>query len=104
MNDKLLNEFVKRYGIPNISYANEFSYNSRYDYARTASGQLAYRNSNQQSVDIEIPMRALEHMVDMDNKAEVEHHREYEEMRIRRNYPAVETAYSQYKMLLELHR
>jgi hypothetical protein len=104
MNDKLLNEFVKRYGITNISYAKEFSYNSRYDYAQTASGQLAYRNSNQQSVDIEIPMRGLEHMVDMDYKADAAYLVEYEDMRIRRNYPAVETAYSQYKMLLELYR
>jgi len=104
MNDKLLNEFVKRYSITNISYAKFFSYNSRYDYTRTASGQLAYRDSHQQSVDIEIPMRALEHMVEMDANAELEYLRHREERLIRSKHLAVETADSQYKMLLELYR
>jgi len=104
MNNQLLEDFVRRYGITRITYDREANYNSKYSYAQSASGQLAYRNGNTETVAIEVPLRALEHLVTMDDKAERAFLKEYEEIRIRRQYTAVETAYSQYKMLLEIYR
>jgi len=103
MNNKKIEDFVKRYGITSIEYTRANNY-SRYDYVNTASGQLAFHNDRQQNVDIEIPLRALEHLVKMDDNAEEDYLARKEEAQMRKNYPALEEAYSQYKMLLELYR
>ena len=94
MNNRKIEYFVRRYGITSIEYTRAKDY-TRYDYVDTASGQLAFHNDRQQNVDIEIPLRALEHLVTMDDNAE-------EEARLRARYPSVAEAYAQYKMLLEL--
>ena len=104
MDNKLLDDFVERYDITSVSHSKDSDYNNRYSFAQSATSQLTYRNGSQQSVDVVISMRGLEHMVSMDNKAEQSSIAEVEDRRICRKYPAVETAYTQYKMLLELHR
>ena len=103
MNNRKIEEFFKRYSITSIEYTRANNY-SRYDYVNTASGQLAFHENQQQNVDIEIPLRALEHLVKMDDNAEEDYRARKEEARMRKNYPALEEAYSKYQMLLALCR
>lgn len=102
MNNKMIEEFVKRYSITRVEYTRAKDY-SRYDYSNTASAQVGYSSIiREQNVDIEIPSRAFEYLVEMDNRAEGEYRAGREEAKIRARYPAVAEAYNQYEMLLSL--
>ena len=98
MNNKTIEDFVIRYGAK-INY--EQGHNAGYTMGRALD---YYSNVDNARVDIELSVRAFEHLVNSDNQADVDYQAGKEEARIRALYPSVAEAYSQYKMLLSLCR
>jgi len=98
MNNRLIEAFVQRYDA-------KVNYEQRRDsYYNMGSAMDYYGNTNSGIIDIELPLRAFEHLVNLDNQADADYQTGKEEARIRALYPSVAEAYSQYKMLLELCR
>ena len=102
MNNKTIEDFVIRYGAK-INY--EQGHNAGLNKVYTTGRSIDYySNIDNARVDIELSVRAFEHLVNSDNQADVDYQAGKEEARIRALYPSVAEAYSQYKMLLELCR
>ena len=97
MNEKMIHEFVQRYGA-RVDYQHGRS--SFETYGRSVD----YYDYRKSVVDIELSRQEFEHLVEADHHAEVDYRVRSEEARLRSKYPALETAYSKYKMLLELYK
>lgn len=98
MNDKIIEDFAHRYGA-RIDFRRKTD-SVYYGYSKTTS----YYDDRDSTVEIELPRRAFEHMVEADHQAELDWRTNREEQRIRDKSPAVAKAWEQYKMLLELCR
>ena len=96
MNNKMIEDFAHRYGA-RVDCRRKTD-NVYYGYNKTAS----YYDDRDSTVEVELPYRAFEHMVEADHQAELDWRVNREEARIRARHPAVAEAYSQYKMLLKL--
>ena len=97
MDNRMIEDFAHRYG-------------ARVDYQRnrssfqTYSRSIDYYDDNKSIVDIELSRIGFEHLIQMDNQAELDYRAGREEARMRSRYPALAEAYSKYKMLLELYK
>ena len=100
MNNKMIEDFAHRYGA-RVDYRRRTD-NSYYGYNKTAS--YSYYDDRDSTVEVELPLRAFEYMVEVDHQAELDCRAKREEERIRARSPAVAKAWEQYKMLLELCR
>lgn len=97
MNNKLIEDFALRYGA-------RLKYQQPRNSIQTYASSYDYYDNTRSIVDIELPMRAFEHLVEMDNQAEHDYRVLKEEAHVRARHPSVAAAYSQYKMLLALCR
>ena len=97
MNNKLIEEFAQRYGA-------RLKYQQPRNNIQTYASSYDYYDDTRSIVEIELPMRAFEHLISMDNQAELDYRAMRDESHIRARHPSVANAYSQYKMLLELCR
>lgn len=96
MTDKYY-EFANRYGIKNI--------NLNYDSRRAGyyNRSIDY-TTGEELVEMEMPRRSFEYLVDSDRENERIYQDQRDEARLRRQYPAIKDIYDKYKMLLELYR
>ena len=108
MNNKLINDFSQRYeaNIKMLDSATHDVYYRGYDSYSMAPGhsQSYYIDPRSRKVEIEMPLRAFEDLINHDYEAELDYRTARDEALIRRQFPAVAEAYAQYKMLLELCR
>ena len=98
MNNKMIEDFAHRYAA-RVDYRRKTA-NVYYGYNKTAS----YYDDRDRTVEVELPSRAFEQMVEMDHHAELDYRANREEARMRNQYSALAEAYSKYKMLLELYK
>jgi hypothetical protein len=103
MNIKIIEDFSHRY------YAKIFTsgrYNEYSEYGSSMSNRpyYYYNNPSKQQVEIELPIRSFERLVQCDHIAELEDLTQRQEAAIRQRNPTVAAAYEQYKMLLALCR
>lgn len=94
MNNIMVEDFKRRYNA-RINYQ---YYRNR---IQSSLGALDYTDSRD-IVEIELPIRAFQDMVRLDDRAEEDSREQQEERQIRAKYPAVADAYDKYKMLLAL--
>lgn len=94
MNNIMVEDFTRRYNA-RINYQ---YYRNR---VQSSLGAMDYTDSRD-IVEIELPVRAFQDMVRLDNRAEEDSREQHEERQIRAKYPAVADAYDKYKMLLAL--
>jgi hypothetical protein len=94
MNNIMVEDFTRRYNA-RIHY--QYYRNSPH----ASLGALDYTDPRDR-VEIELPVRAFQDMVRLDNRAEEDSREQQEERQIRAKYPAVADAYDKYKMLLAL--
>jgi hypothetical protein len=94
MNNIMVEDFTRRYNA-RINYQ---YYRNR---VQSSLGAIDYTDSRD-IVEIELPVRAFQDMVRLDNRAEEDSREQQEERQIRAKYPAVADAYDKYKMLLAL--
>ena len=112
MNNKMIDEFSLRYNanIKMLDSARHDVYYRGYDSYSTGPGlqspssQSYYLDPRGRTVEIEMPLRSFEQMVEMNHHAELDCRATRDEALIRRQFPSVAEAYAQYKMLLELCR
>ena len=94
MNNIMVEDFTRRYNA-RINYQ---YYRNR---VQSSLRAMDYTDSRD-IVEIELPVRAFQDMVRLDNRAEEDSREQQEERQIRAKYPAVADAYDKYKMLLAL--
>lgn len=94
MNNIMVEDFTRRYNA-RINYQ---YYRNR---VQSSLRAMDYTDSRD-IVEIELPLRAFQDMVRLDNRAEEDSREQQEERQIRAKYPAVADAYDKYKMLLAL--
>lgn len=94
MNNIMVEDFIRRYNA-RINYQ---YYRNRVQ----SSFRAMYYNDSRDIVEIELPVRAFQDMVRLDNRAEEDSREQQKERQIRAKYPAVADAYDKYKMLLAL--
>jgi len=94
MYNKMIEDFVRWYGAK-VHYC--YGRNSVF----TSDRVTRYHADNGDTVEIELSASAFEQLVDADNKSALDYQTSREEARMRSQYPALETAYSKYKMLLD---
>ena len=94
MNNIMVEDFTRRYNA-RINYQ---YYRNR---VQSSLSAIDYTDSRD-IVEIELPVRAFQDMVRLDNRAEEDSREQQEERQIRAKYPAVADAYDKYKMLLAL--
>ena len=99
MSDKI-HEFANRYGIRNIRVSRGYD---RIDYGYSTNN-YSYYSDREETIDMEIPRRSFEHLVDTDREFNKIYQDQRDEAYMRRQYPAIKDAYDKYKMLLELYR
>ena len=99
MNNRIIKDFAQRYGARLNFQQDSSMFTTTFN---TYSGSMDHYDNDRSRVDIELPLRAFEHMVKMDKQAEEDYQKYKEEARIRKEYPAVADAYNKYKMMLEL--
>ena len=105
MNDKMLNEFLRYYsaGISTDRYSESVSFfDTKYRAAAADFVQYADRRYREKMVSLEMPMNAFENLVTQDHNLALRYSQDHEEAKLRKMYPAVADAYSQYKLLLSL--
>jgi hypothetical protein len=95
MNTRMIEDFALRYGA-------KIDLRQGRDSFHTMGGAREYYDTGRSTVDIELPLRNFQHMVDMDSRAEADYREQREERQIRAKYPAVADAYHKYQMMLEL--
>lgn len=98
MTDKF-HEFASRYDIRNIRISRDCR---SFDYYHNRS--VDYYSDREETVEMEIPRRSFEHLVDTDREFNKIYQDQREEAYMRREHPAIKDAYDKYKMLLELYR
>lgn len=101
MNNNHVNDFAKRYSATlryDIDYRRQ-GYDGK-DALGSYNHYIARPASN---VIIDLPINAFEWLVNVDNEAERNYLAGQKEEILRKAHPALETAYSQYKMLLALY-
>jgi hypothetical protein len=93
------NDFVNRYRIRDIKVGRD------YDRINYGYNSTAYSYSDrEETIDLEIPRRSFEQLVDNDFQLERMYQSHREEAYLRKQHSAIAEAYSKYKMLLELYK
>ena len=87
-------EFCNRYGIKELRYSRDYD---SYRYNRLASDYEGI-------LELEIPRRGLEYLVQVDSEHIHMRQNERDEMYMRKQYPALKDAYEKYRMLLALYK
>lgn len=100
------NEFSWRYDIRRMATKRPYhhrDYHNDYHktYATFASEQISHRD---EIIEMEIPIHALEYLIDNDRKFSQAHKDQRDEEYMRKTHPAISDAYDKYRMLLELYR
>ena len=72
----------------------------RFTYGQTAS----YYNDRDEIVEVDLPRNGFEELVNVNERYERLLDQKWNEAALRRQYPAVDEAYSKYLMLLELYK
>lgn len=110
MNNRMIDDFSLRYyaTINTLDSAMHDGHYRRYDNYNTAPNsamsQSYYIDPYSRKVEIELPLRSFEDLVNCDYEAALDYQAARDEAHIRRQFPSVAEAYAQYKMLLELCR
>lgn len=111
MNNRMIDDFSHRYyaTINTLDSEKHDGHYRRYDGYNIASGPSAllqsyYIDPYSRKVEIELPLRSFEDLVNNDYEAALAYRAVRDEAHIRRQFPSVAEAYAQYKMLLELCR
>jgi hypothetical protein len=110
MNNRMIDDFSHRYhaNINTLDSAKHGDHYRRYDNYNAAPGsamsQSYYIDPYSRKVEIEMPLRSFEDLVNNNYEADMDHKAARDEAHIRRQFPSVAEAYAQYKMLLELCR
>lgn len=92
-------EFANRYNVRNIQ-VNRDRRSIDYYNMRASS----YISDHEETIDMEIPRRSLEHLVEIDYEYAKLWQDKNDEAYMRRKHPALKEAYDKYKMLMELYR
>ena len=102
MKDSDIHQFINYYRIKDIRPVhNRDSYQSvDYGVGRTAS----FYSDREQVIEMEIPRRAFEELVDNDKENNRMYQAQREEAYLRKEHPAIQEAYEKYRMLLELYK
>ena len=91
-------DFVNRYGVRNIRAVGGYD---RFDYyGHTAT----YYNDRTEMIEMELPRNAFDHLVKIDYRYDELVMDLRDEAYMRNKHPAINEAYSKYKMLLELYK
>ena len=97
MNDRY-GEFVNRYRVMNIQVSRD---RRNIDYYNTTASYYADR---EEMIEMEMPRKSFEHLVDIDNDFNKMWREQRDEMYMRKEHPAIKEAYDKYRMLLELYK
>lgn len=92
-------EFVNRYNVRNIQVNRD---RRSIDYYNMKAS--SYISDCEETIDMEIPRRRFEHLVEIDYEYTKMWQDERDEKYMRITYPAIREAYEKYRMLLELYK
>ena len=92
-------EFANRYNVRNIQVNRE---RRSIDYYNMKASQ--YISDREETIDMEIPRRSFEHLVEVDDLYTKLWQDQRDEMYMRKEHPAIKEAYEKYRMLLELYK
>jgi hypothetical protein len=97
-----INDFINRYGVKHIQRVEP----RRREYYTTASQQVSYHfyDDRDEIVEMELPYRCFQHLVERDNEFDYYRDVEYRNKRMRQNHPEIQEAYEKYLLMLELYR
>lgn len=91
-------EFANRYNVRNIQVNRD---RRSIDYYNMKASYYADR---EETIDMEIPRRSFEHLVEVDYEYTKLWQDQRDEMYMRKEHPAIKEAYEKYRMLLELYK
>ena len=101
MTDNDLRAFCNYYGVINIQMRDN---RRRVSYTYGGYDNYSYYEPERDEVELELPRRGLEMLVDLDRRYDkVKDDRNFEHA-MREKHPAIKDAYEKYKLLLELYR
>lgn len=92
-------EFANRYNVRNIQVNRD---RRSIDYYNMKASQ--YISDREETIDMEIPRRSFEHLVEIDYEYTKLWQDQRDEMYMRKEHPAIKEAYEKYRMLLELYK
>ena len=92
------NDFANRYRVKSINV----NYDRRkVDYYNVTA---SYYSDREETIDMEIPRRSFEHLVEVDREYTIMWQDQRDEAWMRKQHPAIKEAYEKYRMLLELYK
>lgn len=95
------NEFANRYKVRDIQVSRDRRNIDYYNYYNTTASYYADR---EEFIEMEMPRKSFEHLVDIDNDFNKMWREQRDEMYMRKQHPAIAEAYEKYRMLLELYK
>ena len=90
--------FADRYNVRNIQVNRD---QRSIDYYNMKASYYADR---EETIDMEIPRRSFEHLVEIDHEYTKLWQDQRDEMYMRKEHPAIKEAYEKYRILLELYK
>ena len=90
--------FADRYNATNIQFNRD---RRNFDYYNKS---IDYYSDREETVDMEIPRRSFEHLVEIDDEYTKLWQSQRDERYMREEHPAIKEAYEKYRMLLELYK
>ena len=102
MKDSDIHEFINYYRIKDIRPVHDRDSYKSFDYGVGRSA--AFYSDREQVIEMEIPRRAFEELVDNDKENNRMYQAQREEAYLRKEHPAIQEAYEKYRMLLELYK
>jgi len=96
----MMNDFINRYRIKHVRVSKDYR---TIDYGYHPSSTITY-SGREDFIEMEMPRSAFEELESMNRKLDSWMQEEGEEAYLRRMHPAINEAYSKYRMLLELYR
>jgi hypothetical protein len=95
-----MNDFINKYRINHVRVTREYR---NIDYGFKLGSTISY-SDREEYVEMELPRSAFEELVNIDRKIHSWIQEERDEEYLRRHHPAINEAYSKYRMLLELYK
>lgn len=95
-------DFVNKFRVKHVRVVRDRDYNTIHygSYNKTAS----YYADREEIIEMEIPRSGFEELVYTDREYNLHMQTRRDEVRLRREYPALQQAYEKYLMLLELYK
>lgn len=93
-----LYQFASKYKVQSVNVEQDIDSYSSYRHSAT------HYDRDNAVVSVRLPLRAYKHLAECDQRGEVVNEERYQESRLRQKYPALQKAYEEYQLLLELMR